>query len=235
MKQELVKKILNDTEKGYDLIAKKFSQTRNRFWKELEFIGRFSQKNDKILDFGCGNGRLLKILKGKNIDYVGVDVSENLINSAKNNFGNSNDFGGVNFLKIDNNFKHLPFQNDSFDSIYSIAVFHHIPDDAKRLEIVKELYRLSKRDGYIVITVWNLWNFKYRKNIFKNWENKILGRSRLDWNDCRITFTDNEGRIFERYHHAFIKGELKRLFKKSGFRVLNCKIIKGNIVLVGKK
>ena len=217
MKQELVKKILNDTEKGYDLIAKKFSQTRNRFWKELEFIGRFSQKNDKILDFGCGNGRLLEILKGKNIDYVGVDVSENLINSAKDNFGNSDDFGGVNFLKIDNNFKHLLFQNDSFDSIYSIAVFHHIPSHDRRLALAQELYRLANKGGYVVITVWDLWQSghkkDYRKNILENWKDKI----------------------FKRFHHAFTRRELRRLFKKSGFRVLNCKIIKGNIVLVGKK
>jgi ubiquinone/menaquinone biosynthesis C-methylase UbiE len=239
MREKLVKKILNDTEEGYDLVAGKFSQTRNRFWKELEFINKFAKGDGRILDFGCGNGRLTEILKNKNIDYVGVDVSEKLINSAKFCNADRSGFQKVNFLKIESDFKHLPFPADYFDVIYSIAVFHHIPSYAKRLAVAQELYRLTKKGGYVVITVWDLWQSghkkNYRKNIFKNWKDKILNQSELDWNDCWITFADNNGQIFKRFHHAFTKLGLKNLFRKSGFDVLNCKVIKGNIVLIGKR
>lgn len=235
MREELIKKILNSTEEGYDLIADKFSQTRSRFWKELDFIGKFAKSGNRVLDFGCGNGRLLEILSDKDIDYAGVDVSQNLIDLARNNQKNKYDFKKINFLKIGHDFRHLPFQNDSFDVIYSIAVFHHLPGSKKRLEIAKELFRLTKRDGYILVTVWNLWNPRYRKNIFRNWRDKFLFKSELEFNDCYISFTDNQGQKFNRFHHAFTRAELRKLFIQAGFRVINCKIIKGNLVLLGKK
>jgi len=234
MQEELVKKILAETETGYDLIAEKFSQTRNRFWRELEFIGKFIKDSDNVLDFGCGNGRLLDLFKNKKIKYVGVDVSEKLIekaNANKSSFRNA----GASFLKIENDFKKLPFGEKYFDAVYSIAVFHHIPGSKKRLETAQELYRLTKRNSFVVITVWNLWQPRYRKNILANWKNKILGKSKLDWNDCQITFTDNQGQIFKRFHHAFTLRELKKLFSKAGFKIIRCEKIKGNLVLIGKK
>lgn len=235
MKEELVKKILDSTEKGYDLIADKFSQTRNRFWRELDFIGKFAKDESRVLDFGCGNGRLMEVLENKNVDYVGVDVSQKLIDLAKDNNREKDGFKRVNFLKIENDFKYLPFQNESFDVIYSIAVFHHLPDSKKRLDIAKELYRLIKHNGYILITVWNLWTPKYKGNILKNWMDKLLFNSELEFNDCYVSFTNNQGQKFNRFHHAFTIGELRKLFSKAGFKVINCKIIKGNLVLLGKK
>jgi len=239
MKSGLIKKILSETEIGYDMVADKFSQTRSRFWKELGFIGRFAKEGDRVLDFGCGNGRLLEILRDKNIDYVGADVSARLIDQAQKKYKQEKGFCRINFLKIDNDFKYLPFQKGCFGVVYSIAVFHHIPDAQKRLAMAKELYRLVEQGGYVVVTVWNLWSSghkkNYRKLIFKNWKDKLLGKSSLDWNDCWITFTDNQGQKFNRFHHAFTKSELRKLFLTAGFEVRACKIIRGNIVLWGRK
>lgn len=235
MKEELVKKILEDTELGYDLICDKFSQTRSRFWKGLGFIGKYAKENSQVLDFGCGNGRLVEIFLDKDIKYVGVDVSEGLINIAKKNVAAMRKSRSIQFLKIENDFKKLPFPSELFDSIYSIAVFHHLPSDKLRLEIAQELHRLLKKNGYIIVTVWDLWQSRYWKNIFKNWKDKLCGKSDLDNNDCYITFTDNSGQVFNRFHHAFTKYGLNKLFKKSGFKILRCQRIDGNIVLIGKK
>jgi ubiquinone/menaquinone biosynthesis C-methylase UbiE len=64
--------ILNDLENGYDEMADKFSGTRKYFWGEFDFIANYVGDEDKILDLGCGNGRLLEILKNKNIEYFGI-------------------------------------------------------------------------------------------------------------------------------------------------------------------
>lgn len=235
MKEELAKKILKDTEVGYELISEKFSQTRYRFWGELEFIKNYTKDNAQVLDFGCGNGRLVEILLDKNINYVGVDVCENLINAAKKNMAGLRESRKIQFLKIGSDFKKLPFPSEFFDSIYSIAVFHHLPGSKLRLEVTRELYRLLKKDGFIVITVWNLWQPRYRKNIFKNWKEKIFKKSALDFNDCYVSFTDNQGNKFNRFHHAFTKYDLTKLLRKSGFEVIECRRIKGNIFAVAKK
>lgn len=243
MKKEIAEKILKETESGYDSMSQKFSETRKYFWRGLEFIANYAKKGEKVLDFGCGNGRLLKLFPDKDIDYLGVDVSQNLVDVAKKHYQKQT-FQKINPLQIT-----LPFADDFFNTIFSIAVFHHFPSKKYREDVAKELYRITKKNGYIVITVWNLWQKKYIKNIIDNWINKIylnFGGStlvedvqysgQLDWNDCYISFTNNEGKKFQRFHHAFTKCELRKLFASTGFKVEKCAIIKGrNILLVCKK
>ena len=231
MDQKNAEKILKETEAGYDLMAEKFSETRKHFWRRLEFISDYVKEGDRVLDFGCGNGRLLELFSGKNIEYLGTDVSEKLINIAKEKYSDKNN----SFLKISSS-DSLSLPGDSFNLIYSIAVFHHFPSKKYREDIARELYRVTKKDGYIVITVWNLYQKKYLKNIIKNWLSKLKEDSNIDWNDCYISFTDNSGNKFQRYHHAFTKRELKNLFSGAGFKIEKCEIIdKRNILLIGKK
>jgi len=228
-----VKKILGETESGYDLISKKFSQTRKRFWGGLEFIKDYSKKGDRILDYGCGNGRLLELFCNTGNDYVGMDVSGKLIEFAKKQYAVCDRIG---FLKLNPHQTSLSFPDNYFNSVYSIAVFHHIPSEELRLEIARELFRVTAKNGHIIITAWNLWQPKYRKNIFKNRVRKIFGMSDLDWSDCYISFTDNEGQKFNRFHHAFTVRDMKNLFEHAGFETEKCEVVEGrNVVFVGKK
>ena len=266
MKKETARKILSETENGYDLISQKFSQTRKHFWRGLEFIADYAKDGDRVLDYGCGNGRLLELFGAKAIEYYGADVSQGLLDLAKEKYPEK----AAAFIKLDPNQNSLPFETDFFNTAYSIAVFHHFPGSDYRESLAKELYRVVTPEGYVVVTVWNLWQQKYYQNILKNWLNKIFGAvirmsgfrgtgSRFDsrtkdfdWNDCEISFTDNGvypvksaqggaeqfNRVnkIERFHHAFTKRELRKLFEKAGFQTQKCAIIKGrNIIYIGKK
>ena len=251
MDQKTTNKILHETEAGYDLISKKFSQTRKHFWRELEFLKDFCAQGNNVLDFGCGNGRLLELIGDiPNVQYHGLDVSQGLIDLARQRYFASN----AHFDKISPSQTSLAFQDNFFNTIYSIAVFHHFPSKNYRREVAAELYRTTNNGGHIIITVWYLWQPKYLKNILRNWREKIFetlirmsgvlsagsrhdsGVKNLDWNDCAISFTDNEGKKFQRFHHAFTKHELKRLFKNAGFAIERCEVVGGrNIILIGKK
>jgi ubiquinone/menaquinone biosynthesis C-methylase UbiE len=233
MKKEIADKILHETEIGYDSISTKFSQTRKHFWRGLESIKDYTRENDKVLDFGCGNGRLLELLGDiENIEYHGVDVSQGLIEFAKKRYDKPNE----TFTKINPSQTSLAFESNFFNTIYSIAVFHHFPSKKYREEVAKELYEKTAAGGRVIITVWYLWQKKYLKNIFENWKAKVKGDSKLDWNDCLISFTNNEDIKFQRFHHAFTKRELKKLFKNAGFEIEKCQVVDGrNILLVAKK
>jgi ubiquinone/menaquinone biosynthesis C-methylase UbiE len=231
MDENKISEILSETERGYDEMSEKFSETRSRFWHGLEFISKYTKDGYRILDFGCGNGRLLELFTDKNIDYLGLDVSEKLIGLAREKYPEMAD----KFQKISGS-SSLTFPENSFNATYSIAVFHHLPSAALRLKITKELFRVLKPQGAIVVTVWNLWQRKYLKYIILNWFGKFLGKSGLNWNDCYIPFKDNQGKVFQRYHHAWTRRELKSIFEAVGFKIEKCEIIdRKNILLIGRK
>ncbi len=247
MKNETVEKILSELETGYDLIADKFSATRAFMWRDLGFVRDMVKPGDRVLDFGCGNGRLAGFLFGKlgklgksgeSGEYIGVDISQKLIDLAKQRYSSEK----TEFIKVSANTKRsdraaekesgrtsfaLPFDDDSFDIVFSIAVFHHFPSREYALKITKELHRVLKPGGKIIVTVWNLWQEQYQK--FHLGEFGKLGK----WGNVYIPFKSGE-KVFNRYHHPFKMKELKELFQEAGFKTLKTK--EGwNLVYIGKK
>jgi ubiquinone/menaquinone biosynthesis C-methylase UbiE len=221
MEKNTIHKILSELEKGYDSMADKFSGTRNFFWPDLRFIADYVNKGDRILDFGCGNGRLLDILQEKSGEYNGVDVSANLVRAAKKRYP---DLAG-SFQQIGIQ-PSVPFSDDFFNIIISIAVFHHFPSaHAKR--VAQELYRVLKPGGHIIITVWNLEQEKY---------SQYLQKGGHGFREGYIPFKNNEGNIFERYHAAYSSGEIANLFEEAGFIPERAELVGGkNNLLVAKK
>ena len=246
MYQNQANKILSELESGYDQMAQKFSETRKFFWRDLEFVADYIKNGDKILDFGCGNGRILEILENKNISYIGADISGKLIKLAKDKYQGEN----IKFQKISgqaslshtkfsklmlseqecdkgnlsekNLVRDKPFPDEYFDVVISIAVFHHFPPEYAQ-KMAGELYRVAKTGGKIILTVWNLEQEKYRKYLSKNGEGYI-------------PFKNNSGEIFNRYHHLYTKKSLEEMFFKAGFKILKSEVINGkNILLIGEK
>jgi len=128
MDKDYAKKILEETRENYNIISQDFSRTRNKFWEEMGFISKYVNDNEKVLDLGCGNGRLYELFQDKTIDYCGVDFSEKLIDIAKKRYPQFK-FQVADALN-------LPFPADYFDKVFSIAVLHHIPSKELRLKFL---------------------------------------------------------------------------------------------------
>jgi len=239
-------KILSELESGYDLVADKFSSTRKFMWRDLEFVKDYAKPTDKILDFGCGNGRLAGYLAGNYREFIGVDISQNLIDAAKQKYSSEktrfikiypvrNISNNPRLLKSSKNnigisngasssIEKLPFNEDHFDVVFSVAVFHHFPSKEYALNMAQELHRVLAPGGKIVITVWNLWQKQYLK---------YHRKSETSWVEAEITFKAGE-RAFNRYHHPFEIGELETLFCEAGFKTLKTK--EGwNLLYIGEK
>lgn len=218
MKKEVADKILAETRKSYDLIADKFSNTRQYPWKEFEDFNKYIQSGYKVLDVGCGNGRLWGTLKDKNIDYYGVDFSQNLIAKAQQKYPQAN------FLFAD--VLNLPFEKESFDAVFAIAVFHHIPS-YYRQKALAEINRILKKQGIFITTNWNLWQKHWWGLLYQYTKDKIFGKSELDYGDVYRPWKNERGEIVtKRYCHAYTKRELKKLLKNSGFEILKQSYLK---------
>ena len=89
MDNQTQKNLLNIVKRNYEKIADGFSETRKKYlWPELIKLTQNIKNNNKVLDVGCGNGRMIEAFKNKNINYLGIDNSEKLIKIAKKEIGN---------------------------------------------------------------------------------------------------------------------------------------------------
>ena len=232
MKPDYAKYLIRKTKQDFDKIAEHFSETRKRIWPEIEELKEYIKEGEKMLDVGCGNGRLFEFFlsQNKRIDYTGIDVSEKLVKIAQRRYGN--------YFKVAN-ILNLPFKDNSFDTVWAIAVFHHIPSKGLRLKALKEIKRVLKNSGRVIITCWNLFQLRYFKLLLKYTFIKLFRGSELDFKDLLIPWKEKDV-VIERYHHAFTKRELRKLFKKAGFKIEKLQYLKRrnkkfNILAIGVK
>ncbi len=227
MKPFVANRILEKVKEDYNVIAQDFAKTREKIWPEMLFLKDYIRKGERVLDIGCGSGRLFELFKEKDIEYFGVDFSKKLIEIAKRKYlyQAGEDKEKINilptFLVVDA--LKLPFEDGFFDKVFSIAVFHHIPSKEKRIIFLNEIKRVLKRGGEVHLTVWNLWQRKYFFEILKNNFKKIIGKNELDFCDIFVPF----GRR-ERYYHCFRRVELEKLFKEVDFDIKEIKKLKRN-------
>lgn len=229
MKKEYANQLLAMSQDGYEKIAGDFSRTRGKFWDELLFIRDLIPEGARVLDVGCGNGRFFGALLDPyirrrtfdmfdiGIDYTGIDFSKGLINIAEERYANDT---RATFVVGDA--LALPFPDNSFDAVVSFAVIHHIPSKEYRMQFFRELTRVTKPSGLIVVTAWNVWHSKpiaVLSFIFK----KLIGLTHLDFGDAFLDFGKEKN---ARYVHAFSKREFISLARKTGLTIEKCDVIR---------
>lgn len=137
-----------DSEEGYNLWASKYDESegylnsfeKDVFWKILGDLST-DPRGWRILDAGCGTGRMIKaFLHGEN-EVIGLDSSEKMLELAREKFPR------VQFIKGD--IEKLPFEDNSFDIVFAAFVIVHLkyPDRA-----FDEVYRVLKPGGTFFLT-----------------------------------------------------------------------------------
>ena len=233
MRLAYAKQLLEKVRDDYNKIANSFNRTRNYIPSDLLMLKKYVLSEDVILDLGCGNGRLFEVL-GNITDYYGVDISQENIEIARQRYPEAK-LSVIEPLS-------LPFRNDFFDKVFCLSVFHHIPSKRYRLQFLKEIKRVLKPGGFLILTVWNLFpKRKIHRLLLKYTILKLIGKSKLDFGDIFLSWKDSESKVvIDRYIHVFSMGELKRVFKRAGFDIQESKIIQrsqreSNIFVLAKK
>lgn len=113
----------------------------------------------KILDVGTGSGgSLVKFLEfGFSPECLwGIDISTDRIELGKNHF--------PNFNLICGDASKMNFESDFFDLVIESTMFMQLTDDSLSKNIAKEMIRVVKPNGYIVLVDWR---YSFRNPIYK--------------------------------------------------------------------
>ncbi|KAL9658710.1 hypothetical protein ABK040_005865 [Willaertia magna] len=235
----------------YNDIAPHFSHTRYSKWP---FIQQFIQNKQKCLigDIGCGNGKYMQSFSTtlnqynkentKDINnnlFIGTDISEGLLTIC-------NKEKHLEVLISDNAL--LPLKSNLFDAVLSVAVIHHFASNERRIKAIKELFRIIKVGGEVLIYVWAFeqkkknhtenrfptqdmfvpWHLQKQFEVNKKQETKEEQVKEEDNNNNVEQPTDNIGKIYKRYYHLFKEGELEELVRQALKEDIEFKFIKSN-------
>lgn len=197
----------------YDIIAPEFDRSRQRVWSDLDFFKEYLPGKMRVLDVGCGNGRLLKFFKDCEIvSYLGIDNSKELLSCAKKQHR------GKNMLFKEGDAIDLKVKPSNYDAVFLIAVLHHIPSRELQLKALAEISNALAPDGLLYLSVWNLWRLKSLPYFGKAFLRYVFSRGDFSWKDLMIPWGKNPPKM--RFAHAFSLKELLRLLQDAGFEIL---------------
>lgn len=109
-------------------------------------------KGTQALDYGCGPGRSTRFLKSLGFDVIGVDISSDMLTEAR-----KKDEQGT-YQQIESGV--LPFEDSSFDLIFSSFVFLEIAAMIEIEKILSEFKRVLKPSGHIIILTTSMEGYK---------------------------------------------------------------------------
>ncbi len=146
-------------------ILNKFNRAHTYVEKPMMMSMMSKLKVKKVLLLGCGTGDESLLLKKFNVsEIVGIDISKESIDIARNTYPNCKFYVG--------DMHKLPFEDHSFDFVYSSLAIHY---SNKPEKVFKEVYRVLKNDGYFLFSVGHPLRWTSEKVNINNEEFKLLG------------------------------------------------------------
>lgn len=178
----------NNVRDIYSKICDHFDDTRQYKWCWVEEFLQTFENNMKICDIGCGNGRNME---GHNLDFIGIDNCPEFIEICLKK--------GLNVKEAD--VCSLPFKDNTFDGLISIASLHHLSGISRRIDAFNEIYRVLKPGGRCLISVWS-----------KNQPSKTRRKFNF-YGENFVEWKNKNGEIFKRYYYIFRLPEIEAIIK----------------------
>lgn len=138
--------------------------------EEIKFVLKYILPTHKVLELGCGYGRVIEKIARKTKEVYGIDISKKNIECAKKYL---KEFNNVKLLKMNAN--SLGFKNNEFD--VTIAIQNSISSfKISPIKLVEECYKVTKNGGKILLSSYSekLWEERL-KWFYKQSERGLVG------------------------------------------------------------
>ena len=106
--------------------------------------------SSSVLDIGCGSGRWSRYLAKRVKEIEAIDPSNAVFQALKL----TEKFNNVRVTKA--SVDSIPFEDESFDFVFSLGVLHHIPDTEAAL--IKSVAKVKQGGFFLVYLYYNLDN-----------------------------------------------------------------------------
>lgn len=179
MKPELQAIIGRLNRESYLSIAEDFSKTRKSAWYDFSYLDPYLSEGMRVLDLGCGNGRLFPYLSTRcKVSYMGIDANSHFITEARNRYA-AHPFH-AQFHVRDITTDPWPKLPEGYDGITSVATLNHFSRN-EQARMIKNAYALLKPGGILYSTTWNMWRLDLKgKSIWNFWKERLI-RSNEDF------------------------------------------------------
>lgn len=156
MKQATRERLNALNRRFYASQADAFSHTRSRPWRGFaRVLERVRGPTPRVLDIGCGNGRLAGALQrrfGESFEYVGIDASAALLEIAQARHAREH----VRFMPADfvcDDPEQVLLAGE-YELVALFGVLHHVPSEPARRALLRASARRLAATGLLALTLW---------------------------------------------------------------------------------
>ncbi|BEJ01875.1 hypothetical protein CcaverHIS631_0605570 [Cutaneotrichosporon cavernicola] len=220
----------------YEAIAPHFSRTRYKPWPLINTFLASLPPGSFGLDTGAGNGKYLPSISAAGCTALALDRSQGLLSIAAT-------MGGVGCVRAD--ICHVPFRAGLFDFAISVAAIHHLSTPERRERAVQALLRSLRAAEeparfFIYVWAWEQGPESRRKmgsraggevvqDVMVPWvvkpgpgkTKRAKGRRGVEAAEDKSPDQpeepqEPEDKVYHRYYHLFVEGELRALVQAAG-------------------
>ncbi len=141
--------IVRGSKEYFDIILSERKRFMYYFQSMIDFL-KLSPSN-RFLEVGCGMGTDTIVFEKEGFNVTGVDLTPAHLTLAGKLFT----LYGSEGVFLRGNAELLPFDDNSFGSVYSFGVLHHTQDTGKAIE---EIYRVLQSNGRAILMLYNKWS-----------------------------------------------------------------------------
>lgn len=186
--------------------------------KLYPIIYKYLKKNYKILDIGCGYGKICIQLALKGHFVEGIDINKSGIEEAKQTAKKLNLTNKLKFRVGDAT--RLPYPNETFDIAIMQALLTAIVNKEDRNKIMKEAFRVLKPTGYLYLAEFGQ---TWHSDIYRERYLKDLPITKEE--GSFLAYNKETGEVDYIAHH-YTEKELVFLLINNGFKIDYFKIEK---------
>lgn len=219
MEPAIAQRLLDLNRQFYEQFADPFAETRGPAQPGLLRVLDVLPMG-RVLDVGCGNGRLAHVLEqaGRPVEVVGVDSSARLLAIARRQAATLTSVKAT-FLELDVTMpgwtSHLPVR--PFQSVAMLALLHHLPGWRLRLAVLAALRSLLDPGGVMVVSAWQFLNEDRLRRKIVPWAAAGLQEDQVEPGDALLDW--QRGGRGLRYCHWVSDAELVWLANAAGLVV----------------